>query len=69
MKKTGITDTAGAAKAMGVEQVTVRSWIIKGELKAEKIGGVHIIKFEDLASMRRKKRGRPAVKAKKKGSR
>jgi excisionase family DNA binding protein len=69
MKKTGITDTAGAAEAMGVEQVTVRSWILNGELRAEKIGGVHIIRFEDLHKMPRKKRGRPPVKAKKKGSR
>lgn len=53
------------AKAQGVEDQTVRSWIMKGKLKAGKINGAYMIREKDLEHYLAAKSKKSAGKGKK----
>lgn len=56
-----------AAAALGIAPANLRLWIVKGRLRARKIGGRWIILRRDLEAFRAWWKANPKVAAKKKG--
>jgi excisionase family DNA binding protein len=54
-----LLSTSDVASRLNVSERTVQSWIAGGLLPARKVGGVHIIFAQDLASFEPPKKGRP----------
>lgn len=51
--------TKEAAENLGISDARIRQMIIKGTLKAQKFGHIHLIQEADLEAVRERKPGRP----------